>query len=93
MIRSHYTKAGSFSCAGEKFSTLAETVAFVESPEGAELGEITLGFRFRKRIRHLALNLGKKSASLNVGGNGLATSVNERRASAKTSGLLGIRIS
>jgi hypothetical protein len=34
MIRSHNTKAGSFSCAGEKFSTLAEAVAFVESPEG-----------------------------------------------------------
>jgi hypothetical protein len=34
MIRFHNTKAGSFSCAGEKFSTLAEAVAFVESPEG-----------------------------------------------------------
>ena len=51
MIRSHNTKARSFSCAGEKFSTLAEAVAFVESPEGAELGEMTVGFRFRKRIR------------------------------------------
>ncbi len=37
MIRSHNTKAGSFSCAGEKFSTLAEAVAFVESPEGPNL--------------------------------------------------------
>ena len=51
MIRSHNTKAGLFSCAGEKFSTLAEAVAFVESPEGAELGEMTVGFRCRKRIR------------------------------------------
>ena len=51
MIRSHNTKAGSFSYAGEKFSTLAEAVAFVESPESAELGEMTVGFRFRKRIR------------------------------------------
>jgi hypothetical protein len=34
MIRSHKTKAGSFSCADEKFSTFAEAVAFVESPEG-----------------------------------------------------------
>ena len=34
MIRSHKTKPGSFSCAGEKFWTLAEAVAFVESPEG-----------------------------------------------------------
>ena len=51
MIRSHDTKAGLFSCAGEKFSTLAEAVAFVESPEGAELGEMTVGFRCRKSIR------------------------------------------
>jgi hypothetical protein len=57
---------------------------------------MTVGFRFRKRIR-----LGKgiwrlpwqESASFSVGGNGLATSINERRASAKTSGLLGTRIS
>ena len=57
---------------------------------------MTVGFRFRKRIR-----LGKgiwrltleEIALLSVGGNGLATSINERRASAKTSGLLGTRIS
>jgi hypothetical protein len=61
MIRSHHTKAGSFSCAGEKFSTLAEAGAVVESPEGRNWE--------------------------------LATSINERRASAKTSGLLGTRIS
>src|SRR6266481_7738541 len=65
MIRSHNTKAGLFSCAGEKFSTLAEAVAFVESHEGAELGEMTVGFRCRKRIRlgkgNLALNLGKRA--------------------------------
>jgi hypothetical protein len=34
MIRSHNRKAGLFSCAGERFSTLAEAIAFVESPEG-----------------------------------------------------------
>jgi hypothetical protein len=57
---------------------------------------MTVGFRFRKRIRldkgiwRLTL---EESASLSVGGNGLARSINERRASAKTSGLLGTRIS
>ena len=46
--------------------------------------------RLGKRIWRLTL---QESASLSVGGNGLATSINERRASAKTSGLLGTRIS
>src|SRR5260370_42095702 len=48
MIRSHHTKAWSFSCAGAKFSTLAKAVAFARR---AALGETTVGFRFRKRIR------------------------------------------
>jgi hypothetical protein len=80
----------------EKFSTLAEAVAFVESPESAELGEMTVGFRFPKRIR-----LGKGIWRLTLARerlaqhrrHGLATSINERRASAKASGLLGTRIS
>jgi hypothetical protein len=58
---------------------------------------MTAGFRFRKRIRLgkgiWRLTLAQESASLSVGGNGLATSINERRASAKISGLLGIKIS
>jgi hypothetical protein len=37
--------------AGEKFSTLAEAVAFVESPEGRNWEKMTVGFRWRKRIR------------------------------------------
>ena len=51
MIRSHHTKAGSFSCAGEKFSTLAEAGCCCRIARRAELGEMTVGFRFRKRIR------------------------------------------
>lgn len=62
MIRSRNTKAGSFSCAGEKFSTLAEAVlnqamlqingdSFCRIARRTELGEMTVGFRFRKRIR------------------------------------------
>jgi hypothetical protein len=63
MIRSHNTKAGSFSCAGEKFSTLAEAVAFVESPEAPKSEKMSVGFRFRKRIRlgKGRLNLGKRA--------------------------------
>jgi len=64
MIRSHNTKAGSFSCAGEKFSTLAEAVAFVESPEAPNSEKMTVGLRFRKRIRlgkDIRLNLGKRA--------------------------------
>ena len=73
MIRSNNTKAGSFSCAGEKFSTLAEAVAFVESPEAPNSEKTTVGFRFRKRIRlakDVPLNLGKRaprSASVATG--------------------------
>ena len=63
MICSHNTKAGSFSCAGEKFSTLAEAVAFVESPEAPNSEKTTVGFRFRKRIRlakDVPLNLARE---------------------------------
>jgi hypothetical protein len=40
-----------------------------------------MGFRFRKRIRlnkGLYINLGKKSGSVSIGGNGVTTNVSKR---------------
>jgi hypothetical protein len=84
MIRSYNTKAESFSCAGEKFSTLAEALAFVESPESPNSEKATVGFRFRKRIcldKDIRLDLGKRAPRSAFGGHGLATSINARRES------------
>jgi hypothetical protein len=58
---------------------------------------MTVGFRFRKRIGLgkgiWRLTFARERLAQRRRGNGLATSINERRASAKTSGLLGTTIS
>ena len=75
MIRSHNTKAGSFSCARRKVLDPRGSGCFCRIVRRAELGEMTVGFRFRKRIRLgkgiWRLTLARKSASLSVGGHGL----------------------